>query len=204
MGAWELLAHKLALAAGIVVPPAQLLRFGGRYRTFCVQRFDRAGGARRHYASGMTLLRRKPGDAASYLELSQALQDHGDPSGIAEDLAELYRRIVFSVLIGNRDDHLRNHGFLRATAGWRLAPAFDVNPNPDKAEHALALDEADARPVVAHVAATHPFYRLRTTDAERIEREVREAVSGWRTVARKLEIPEVEQAQLARVIDSTR
>lgn len=204
VSAWEMLANRLAQTAGIVVPAAKLHCFGGRYRTFCVQRFDRAGASRRHYASGMALLRGKPGDAASYLELAQALQDHGDPGGIDEDLAQLYRRIVFSVVVGNRDDHLRNHGFLRTPGGWRLAPAFDINPNPDKADHALALDEADPRPVVAHVTATHRFYRLTKADAERVEREVRGVVAEWRAIARELEIPAAEQAQLARVIDSTR
>lgn len=204
VGAWEMLAHRLADAAGIVVPSAQLMSFGGRYRTFCVQRFDRAAGTRRHYASGMTLLRRKPGDQSSYLELAQALQDNGDPLGIPDDLAELFRRVVFNVLIGNRDDHLRNHGVLRGARGWRLAPAFDVNPNPDKMEHALALDEADPRPVVAHVAATHDFYRLSAADAARIEGEVREVVSGWRAVATTLDIAPAEQALIARIIDPAR
>ena len=47
------------------------------------------------------------------------------------DLHELWRRIVFGVLIGNLDDHLRNHGFLYDKDDqWRLSPAYDLNPVP--------------------------------------------------------------------------
>ena len=159
------------------------------------------GDRRRLYASATTLLARDDGDAASYVEIAQALQDNGDPETIASDLAELYRRIVFNVLVGNRDDHLRNHGFLRGSGGWRLAPAFDVNPNPDRAEHALALDEFSGSPSIAAVRKTRELYRLSNADARRIEGEVRDAFEEWQLLAGSIGIPRREIQRLETVID---
>ena len=201
VGAWEFLAHRLAADAGIAVPASQLLAFNGPYRTFAVQRFDRLPGTRRLYASAMTLLGRTDGEQGSYVEIAQTIQDQGDPAGLNDDLAELYRRVLFSVLIGNRDDHFRNHGFLRTAGGWRLAPAFDINPNPDKAEHALAIDESDPRPSVAHLRATHAYYRLSALQAQRIEAEVRASVDRWRLLADELKLSRSVQSQLETVID---
>jgi serine/threonine-protein kinase HipA len=152
----------------------------------------------------MTLLMRDDGDSGSYLDLAQAIQMHGDPAGIADDLAQLYRRVVFSILIGNRDDHLRNHGFLRTPHGWRLAPAFDLNPNPDKREHALAIDANDPSPSVRHLHATHRHYRLSADQATAIEDEVRRAVTAWRIVATELKLSRLAQGQLDSIIDATR
>ncbi len=201
VGAWEFLAHELARRARIHVPDARPLKLGSEHRTFAVRRFDRVGDRRRLYASATTLLARDDGDAASYVEIAQALQDNGDPETIASDLAELYRRIVFNVLVGNRDDHLRNHGFLRGSGGWRLAPAFDVNPNPDRAEHALALDEFSGSPSIAAVRKTRELYRLSNADARRIEGEVRDAFEEWQLLAGSIGIPRREIQRLETVID---
>ena len=51
---------------------------------------------------------------------------------MTEDLRELWTRAAYGRLISNTDDHLRNHGFLRSRAGWRLSPAFDINPTPQR------------------------------------------------------------------------
>ena len=119
------------------------------------------------------------------------------------DLHQLYRRVAFSILIGNRDDHLRNHGFLRGRTGWRLSPAFDISPNPDKSEHALAIDETDPRPDLATLHATARFYRIDDGEAERIEQQVRTAVGTWRRVATDIGIDASECDALADVIDPT-
>ena len=80
------------------------------------------------------------------------------------DLKELWRRMVFSYFIGNTDDHLRNHGFLLTPKGWRLAPLFDVNPNPDGGDHALDLGD----PV-----KDADYYRLTQAEARRQYEEIR-------------------------------
>lgn len=74
------------------------------------------------------------GEAHSYLELADALRRYG--AAPREDCAQLWRRIVFNILISNSDDHLRNHGFLYASRkGWRLSPASASNPPNATAWH---------------------------------------------------------------------
>ncbi|MFM0738098.1 HipA domain-containing protein [Paraburkholderia xenovorans] len=198
IGAWEYLTHRLAKQAGIGVPQSELMEVGTRYRTFCVERFDRHGGSRRMYASAMTLLERQDGEAdASYLDIAEHLANHGAQSHIDKDLAQLFRRVVFNVLVGNRDDHLRNHGFIREPSGWRLSPAFDMNPNPGKREHALTLDGVSALPDLDTVIDTAEFYRIDATQARAIVAEVRDAVSSWRKEAANLDLsrPEIQRME---------
>ncbi|UKI07798.1 MULTISPECIES: type II toxin-antitoxin system HipA family toxin [Variovorax] len=192
VGAWEFLVHHLARRAGIEVPEAKLLSLGSGFGTFCIKRFDRSGGTRRLYASAMTLLGKKRGDNASYLEIAQFLKSQSIQH-IGEDLAQLFRRVVFNVAVGNRDDHLRNHGFLRERNAWRLAPAFDVNPDVDKATHVLNLDHSDNRPNLDTVVGTAAFYGLTAATAAAVAAEVLDVVRGWKDEAAMLGIgrPEV-------------
>jgi serine/threonine-protein kinase HipA len=192
VGAWEYVVHRLAAKAGVDVPPAKLVRLNNHFHTFCVQRFDRVRGARRFYASAMTLLRKGQSEGTSYLELAQFLRSRGDGAHAAEDLAQLFRRVVFNVAVGNRDDHLRNHGFVLGAAGWRLAPAFDVNPNIDKAEHVLNIDDSDSRPSLETVLATAEFYGLSPARAGQAFEEVVSAMDGWRDAARRAGIAEAD------------
>lgn len=186
VGAWEHLVSLLAARAGIDVPETRLLRLGSSYRTFCVRRFDRRDGRRRLYASAMTLTGRRDHEDASYLDIARAIAELDEPTAIGEDLRQLFRRAVFNVLTANRDDHLRNHGFLRSGGGWRLSPAFDVNPTPQKHEHALALDESLRTPDLQVLRETAPYYRLSAADAGTIVDEVGAAVAGWREQARRI------------------
>ncbi len=183
VGAWEYVVHQLAQKAGIDVPPAKLLRLNNDFHTFCVQRFDRVSGARRFYASAMTLLRKTQSEGTSYLELAQFLRSQGDAEHADADLAQLFRRVAFNVAVGNRDDHLRNHGFVLSNTGWRLAPAFDVNPNIDKAEHVLNIDDVDNRPSLETVLGTAVFYGLDDERARKIVDEIVAAVDNWHEVA---------------------
>jgi serine/threonine-protein kinase HipA len=184
ISAWEFVVHTMATQAGVDVPAARLVRLNNEFHTFCVQRFDRAAaGARRFYASAMTLLRREQSEGSSYLELAQFLRGAGDSAYVEQDLVQLFRRVAFNVSVGNRDDHLRNHGFLLGENGWRLAPAFDVNPNIDKAEHVLNLDDSDHRPSLKTVLSTAEFYGLEDEQARRIVDEVAHVVDHWRDIA---------------------
>ncbi len=146
IGGWEFVAHQLAIEAGIRMSPAQALRFSHRHHTFITQRFDSTlQGQRLHFASAMTLVNRIDGDSyatgASYLELVEFISKAG--STIANDLEELWRRIVFFICISNTDDHLRNHGFLRTDSGWTPAPAYDVNPIASGTGLHLNISETD-------------------------------------------------------------
>lgn len=184
-GAWEYVAHQLAQKAGIEVPPAKLIRLSNDFHTFCVQRFDRTQGVRRFYASAMTLLRKVQSEDTSYLELAQFLRSRGDAAHVDADLAQLFRRVAFNVAVGNRDDHLRNHGFILGETGWRLAPAFDVNPNVDKAEHVLNIDDVDNRPDLDTVLGTAAFYGLDDLQAQQVLEEVVSVVDQWPEAARR-------------------
>jgi serine/threonine-protein kinase HipA len=193
VGAWEFVVHQLAQAAKVDVPQARLERLTDRYGTFCVVRFDRAGRQRRMFASAMTLLERRDGEGgASYLDLAELIADQGASKHVEEDLAQLFRRVVFNVLVSNRDDHLRNHGFLRVPSGWRLAPAYDMNPSLEKHEHSLALDESSPEPRISTVVETAEFYRLTSKEAVRIVAQVRTAVSGWKATAQAIGLPRAE------------
>ncbi|MCU0930583.1 MAG: type II toxin-antitoxin system HipA family toxin [Serpentinimonas sp.] len=188
IGAWELVVHGLALKAGVDVPAAKAMRLNNEFHTFCVQRFDRADGARRFYASAMTMLRKEQSEGTSYLELAQFLRGKGDGAHVSADLEQLFRRVAFNVAVGNRDDHLRNHGFILGATGWRLAPAFDVNPNIDKAEHVLNIDDGDNRPSLQTVLTTAAFYGLSEERGMQIVEEVASVVDGWESLARQVGI----------------
>lgn len=200
-GAWEFVVHELARRAQIDVPPARIVRFSD-YHTFCVRRFDRGPCGRRFYASAITLLRRTDSEGASYLELAEFVQNHGDPAAIGKDLEQLFRRVVFNVMSGHRDDHLRNHGFLLDRGGWRLAPAFDLNPIPQKDHHVLRLDDADSYPSIATALATHDFYRLSAARAAQIAEEVAGVIDGWREEAQRHDLSRLELTEMEPAFSS--
>jgi serine/threonine-protein kinase HipA len=198
VGGWEQVVCLLAARAGIAVPETKALRLGSSYATFCSKRFDRLEqGGRRLYASAMTLTGRRDNEEAGYLDIVQAIVNFGDPRTIEEDLEQLFRRVVFNVLSANRDDHLRNHGFLRAKGGWRLAPAFDMNPSLHRTEHSLALDDSLRLPDLDVVRETAPFYRLSPERAAGVVEEVDGAVSAWPRVASEVGLPSEEVDLLA-------
>jgi serine/threonine-protein kinase HipA len=188
VGAWEGLAQRLAARAGIEVPASELRRFSGEYHTFCVRRFDRVGIRRRFYASAMALLRKDQSEGTSYIELAEFLHSRGAKDQIESDLEQLFRRVAFNVAIGNRDDHLRNHGFLLTPTGWRPAPAFDLNPNIDRADHVLSIDESDNRPSLANVIETAEWYVGSKDRGRAIVAEVVHETRRWRQVAQQLKI----------------
>ena len=181
---WEEVALTLAHGAGIAVPPHELHLIAGR-PVLAVRRFDREPGRRVGYLSAMTMLGARDGEQGSYLEIAEAIEEHS-PSA-ATDLRELWRRIVFNVLISNTDDHLRNHGFLRInTAGWSLSPAFDLNPNPEGEQKQLstAIDEHDTLASVARALEVADLFGLSQEGARLIVAEITRATDRWREVAR--------------------
>ena len=94
-----------------------------------IKRFDRNAEKRVPFLSAMSMLEARDHEQHSYLEIAYALAQHG--ASPEQDMAELWRRIVFTVMIANTDDHLRNHGFIyERHKGWRLSPAYDMNPTP--------------------------------------------------------------------------
>lgn len=185
---WEAAALALARRAGISVPDNRLHRIDGR-SVLVIDRFDRAGERRIGYVSALTMLERADGDRGSYIEIADAIITSSPRAG--DDLRELWRRIAFSVLISNFDDHLRNHGFLRtSSAGWALSPAFDLNPDPRAGERhlhtAIDLDDTEARlDLLLDVA---PEFRLNRTEAIAVLAAVSNATTHWRDTAAALNL----------------
>jgi serine/threonine-protein kinase HipA len=199
VAAWEMVAHSLADKAGVNVPSAKLMKFNGDHHTFCIKRFDRTKSKRVFYTSAMTILKKIDSENSSYLDIAQSIQTHCSSNKIASDLEQLFRRVVFNIAVSNRDDHLRNHGFILNKDGWSLSPAFDMNPNIDKSEHVLNIDDRDNRPDMNTVLSTADFYGLKSAPAEQIVDEVLKVVGMWREVAltiglRKGEIELMETA----------
>jgi len=189
VGACEFLLNQLARKAKIFVPDAKLLQLGGQHSTFCVERFDRLENYRYMYASAMTCLGRQDGDdEVSYLDIAEFITRFVDKEMVRCQLEQLFRRVLFNVLVGNRDDHLRNHGFLRKELGWRLSPTFDINPNPTRKTHAIKIDDISAEPDVARVLATAAAYQLTREKAAAILDEVASVISVWREEALRLRI----------------
>ena len=204
VGLWEFLAYQLSLDAGIDMPEARLMQFSDRGHTYAVRRFDRTPSSRRMFSSAMAQLDATESEGHSYLDLVQVIETSGTSTQIARDLEQLFRRALFNILIGNRDDHLRNHGFLRAGDGWQLSPAFDVNPNPDKDHHVLAIDDRDPSPDSGLLLATSEYYRLPRKTVGGVVEDVRAALRGWEKRARALGAAPRDIALMQAVIDPDR
>jgi serine/threonine-protein kinase HipA len=195
--AWEKVALDLAARSGIEVAESRLLRLAGR-SVLIVDRFDRTTtGERIGYVSAMTKLEASEGERRSYLEIAEVIEETS--ANPTQELRELWRRVVFSVLISNTDDHLRNHGFLHERGDvWRLAPAFDLNPDPAQGIKYLstAIDTADDAADLDTVLAVADFFRLDDARARKTLAEVVDAVTHWRQVAGFHGLTPSEQADM--------
>jgi serine/threonine-protein kinase HipA len=199
---WEAVSLTLAEAAGIPAPTWRLESIAGK-AILLLRRFDREGGIRIPFLSAMSMLDARDNETRSYLEFVDALRQHG--AAPKQDMHALWRRIVFSILISNTDDHLRNHGFLWVgTAGWRLSPAYDLNPVPSDIKPrilttAIDLDDGTASLKLAYDVA--PYFELTADEARTIVREVGSAVSQWRRQAEKLGLTKPEMDRMASAFE---
>jgi serine/threonine-protein kinase HipA len=201
-GAWEMVLHELAKACGIHVSEARLQKFSGKHHTFLSKRFDRTNNQRRiHFASAMTLLGLQDGadhvEGVGYLDLVGFIMQNCPEA--KEDLEQLWRRMAFNILVSNTDDHLRNHGFILTDTGWRLSPAYDMNPNEMGNGLTLNISENSNDLDISLALETAHLYQLKSDSAESILKEMRQEVSHWRTIAKKLGISnsEIEQTKRA-------
>lgn len=194
VGAWEYVAWKLAKKAGINVPEARVEKVSGKNHTFFTKRFDRVSNTRIHFTSAMTMTGHFETElrdyAPSYLELAEFIQFNG--ANPEEDLKQLWKRIVFNIAISNTDDHLRNHGFLLTDKGWRLSPAYDMNPSVDKAGLALNIDLELNSLDFELAQSVGQYFNLKTKEMTKILEEVSGTVKNWRSEAKKLGIPSAQ------------
>jgi serine/threonine-protein kinase HipA len=115
---------------------------------------------------------------------------------------ELFRRVVFSILIHNTDDHLRNHGFFIGERGISLSPAYDINPSNDRNELSLAINEVDTTCDVSIAREAHADYGLSKTEADEIIERVTVAVASWRSEATLWSIPKTDQELMAAAFEA--
>lgn len=204
---WEATALALAEKAGLAVPERRLEVAAGR-PVLILRRFDRRGAERTPFLSAMSMLGAADHETRSYLEIVDALRQHG--AAAKEDARALWRRVVFSVLISNTDDHLRNHGFLHAGPdGWRLAPAYDLNPVPvDIKPRVLStnIDLDDGTAALGLASSVAPYFGLERREASAIASEVGAAVATWRQEAARqgLTSPEIDRMASAFEHDDLR
>lgn len=199
---WEAVALTLASKAGVNVPEWRLENVVKR-PVLLLRRFDRLEGTRIPFVSSMSMLDARDNEQRSYMEFVDVLRQVGGAP--AEDMRMLWRRIVLSILISNTDDHLRNHGFLyNDAAGWRLSPAYDINPvpidiKPRMLSTAIDLDDATASLELALQVAT--YFEISQDDAYQIAYEVGTAVNSWRSVAENLGIPATQIDRMASAFE---
>ena len=194
---WEALALRLAGRAGIKVPSWNVEKIS-RKSVLVLERFDRLKKRRIPFLSAMSMLGAKDNETHSYLEVVDAIRQHG--AEVDADLEELWRRIVFFILISNTDDHLRNLGFLYAgSEGWRLAPAYDLNPVPVETKPRvlstnIALDDGTASLDLAFEVAD--YFKLSAKRARAIVGQVGKVVARWGEEAGKLGIGKTDRERM--------
>ncbi|TWF37075.1 HipA-like protein [Chitinophaga polysaccharea] len=196
---FEYLTYQLAVVAGIQMAPSRLEKVYGPYSTFFTKRFDREGKDRIHFASAMTMTNRSEEgnkeDAPSYLELAEFI--HNTSCAIREDLHQLWRRIVFNMTVSNTDDHLRNHGFIMTVGGWRLAPAYDLNPSIEKSGLSLNVDLESNALDYDLAFSVGEYFDLTHTEMSKIVRDVKKATQQWESLAETLKIPRQERTLMS-------
>lgn len=191
VGAWEKVVHDLARECGLNVPESKLERFSDLGSTFLVKRFDRIGKQRIHFASAMTMLNQSDGASASdgvgYLDILSFIRAYGCVP--KEDSKELWRRIVFSMAVSNTDDHLRNHGFLLESNGWRLSPMYDVNPTPFGDALALNVSDTDNTISLSLALEVAEYFEYSTAEAKEEADHILVTVrENWRRIAERYRI----------------
>ena len=191
----EVLALTLARKAGIDAATARIVQ-SEDLPVALVRRFDRQNsGHRVMYVSAATMLGVEVTEPEehTYTEIVDAIRVHG--ADAQADIEELWRRIAFSILITNVDDHLRNHGFLHVDREfWRLSPAFDINPSPERVRELKTWISEDAGPdmTIDALMSVIAYFRITASRAKEILRDVTHAVNGWRKTGRSIGMSDEE------------
>lgn len=187
---WEHFCHVIGRKAGLNVAETRIIN-GENHHVLLSKRFDRNGeGKRIHFASALTLLGLEDGDNAStgfgYPDIVDFIIRHG--SNVEQNLEELYKRVAFYIIVGNSDDHFRNHSFLLTRKGWELSPAYDINPTLQE-NQSLLINRSTNESDLNILLESANDYMLSKDKAARIISEVKEAMKSWQTEARRIGIP---------------
>lgn len=191
----EVLALTLARNAGINAAAARLVESDG-LPVALIRRFDRQdNGHRVMYISAATMLGIEVTEPEehTYTEIVDAIRVHG--ADAQADIEELWRRMALSILITNVDDHLRNHGFLHVDREfWRLSPAFDINPSPERARELKTWISEDAGPdmTIDALMSVTAYFRITNARAREILGEVEHTVDSWRMTGQSIGMSDEE------------
>ncbi len=195
---WEAVTLTLAKKAKIKLPAYRLEKICEK-PVLIIRRFDREGANRIPFLSAMSMLGARDNEQHSYLEMAYALAQYG--AFPEEDMKELWRRIVFTIMVSNTDDHLRNHGFIYdRNKGWRLSPAYDINPTPIEIAPRIlttSIDFYDSDASLETVLRVAKDFRLNKEEALFIIKEVASAVEQWRSVASEFGLSKRECDKMA-------
>jgi serine/threonine-protein kinase HipA len=199
---WEAVALALAKKAGIPVAAGRVEQIAKK-PVLLVTRFDRDGARRIPFLSAMSMLGAKDKETRSYLEIVDALRQHG--AAPKADMEALWRRLVFNILISNTDDHLRNHGFLYSGPdGWRLSPAYDLNPVPIDIKPRIlttAINEDDGTASLGLAMEVAGYFELNDDGARNIAEQVGNAVANWRDEAARHGLTRTEIGRMASAFE---
>jgi serine/threonine-protein kinase HipA len=199
---WEAVALELAAKSGINVASARVEKVGKK-PVLILQRFDRKGILRIPFLSAMSMLDAKDNQPRSYLEIVDVLRRYG--AAPKRDMEELWRRIVFNIMISNTDDHLRNHGFLyEGPNGWRLSPAYDLNPVPVDLKPRIlttSINEDDGTASLDLAMEVAEYFELDASAARKIATQTGRAVLKWRSVAKQMGINDAEIDRMASAFE---
>ncbi|MCA9436725.1 MAG: type II toxin-antitoxin system HipA family toxin [Candidatus Omnitrophica bacterium] len=199
---WEAVALSLAGSAGVTTPSWRLIEVEGK-SILISHRFDRQGKTRIPFLSAMSMLGAKDNETRSYLEIVDSIRQQG--ASPKANVHQLWRRIVFTILISNVDDHLRNHGFLHLNQeGWDLSPAYDLNPMPTDVRPRIlstTIDEGDAEAALDSAFGVAEYFDLTLKEARKIASEVGKSVSDWRKTAVELGCSRMECDRMASAFE---
>jgi len=200
---WSCVALALAKKAGITTPRYRLTPVLDQ-QLLLISRFDREGSVRIPFLSAMSMIGADENQPHSYLELVDAIRQHG--ADVRKDLKELWRRILFSVLVSNVDDHLRNHGFLYDTGkrGWRLSPAYDLNPVPVDIKPrvlSLMIDDRDNSASFDLTVEVGDYFGLVQDDMRAVVTDVVNSISTWKAEARRIGVSAEEINRMATAFE---
>lgn len=217
---------RLAARCGLNVPPVRIVEVGPR-KAMLIRRFDRywlepetnvppdiellelqptatATERRLPFVSGLTMVACDEVDARNrtYADLASAIRRHAHPAVIRSDCRELFKRMVYNILVSNDDDHLRNHGFLHdpRLPGWRLSPLYDVMPRPSLAHERLlhlGVGPQGRHATLDNALAAHEAFTLSENDAALVIAEVWREVREWRVWFEGFSVPMAEIENIA-------
>lgn len=197
---WEAVALTLAKKCGLNIQEWSLHK-AGKKNVIVLKRFDRNGNTRIPFLSAMSMLNAIDNDSQthSYLDIADAIRQNGATP--KEDLKELWKRIVFSILISNTDDHLRNHGFLYVNeAGWKLSPLYDVNPSCDNknvlSTYITEFDNSQSLDLALEVCE---YFEISIETAKTIILDMKNKIKNWKIVAKQfgLSKSEIDKMEVA-------